>query len=1490
MLKYLKILVKSLLYGMVSVFLLVFMLILLLRVPANQTLLAKYFSPKIEQAIGYPLRLERMQLKFFDEVSVWNLEVRDPWGKQMIHIDRLDVNFNLSELLLGGSTPTMEYARLIRPKVHLIFEKKDGKMNMDEFIQRLSAWLSGPNINPNAPSSMFTIREAQIQEGQFRLDDERLPSQASADHFDLSHFGLQGLNTNIHQFQVQGDSIWLKTDGLRAKDPLSKFEIKSLNTQFFICNTQMRFDDLSLYFNDSWLGNRMVMDYANPAALSRWNQAVRMRINFENARIQAQDLACFVGSIRAYPGMYRLKGALLGKVEDFQLKDFELGFGKSSLLKGEFSFKGLPAVAKTQMNFSMKESLFVPADLAIFISQGAADNMRILGPVAFSGRFVGDAKRFETSGKLNTGLGYVEAEARMNLQDSMALSSYDGKLALRKFKLGKLLNLEGNLGTVDLKGNLKGSGFSSKSANIDFDGEVSEIQVNKYPYQRISLKGNLQKQLFKGIVAVRDSHLLATMIGEINLRQEKPYYQLNGRVQRADLNYLNIGRDALRISTDFDVDIRMQDLDDLEGRVLMENFLLKKEGKPDLLLKNFQMQSLLLSQQQRRYRLQSDVLSADLEGDFVPSQLLRDLDQLWDEYLLYFESTAAERQFYYTQKSHDLDSKYHADFKVVAHHPAALLSRWMPSAHLSPNTTIAGSVMKGRSYNLSLDAYPDTLVLGAYRFYQTILSFQSSKYLGGPEVSSSLVFQSRKQALNFLTPTENLKLDALWDQDKIDFSMDIKQQGEENTGHLMGVWRFEDKGMSLKFKDSYFRILGQDWYVDPLNRIQIRDRDWKADHLAISSFDQSLSLQGSLSNDSTQVLTLRANRFQLGTLAPLFSIKSQGELNAEIQVKDWYNHSLVDAWLKVDSLRLGRIYMGNIQGLGLYAADAGQMDLNLNMDRQGETVLTMQGQYLPRAEQENLNLDLDLNRTKLNVLEPFLEGVFSKIQGDAVGKLRLGGRLSDPIITGNLLVQDGSMVFDYLNTEFKFSDTLRLLPHALIGRQWLAKDPEGNVARVNTQVNYPKDGDLSLDVRVDLNKFKLLNTQRSPNAIYYGKGYGTGVLKIQGPVQRLLISGDLKTEKGTQLYIPLDRDYGVEEAGDYEFFSKRLQTDLALNNTKASTQSSNSGLQMDLNLGVSPEAYGEVLFDSQTGDAMRVYGKGNVRLSIDAKGKFGMNGDYVMDQGDYTFTLKNIINKKFAIERNSKITWTGDPLDAQVDIKAIYTQYTSLFPILLDTTNKANLPEFKRRYPVDVSISLKNKLLSPDIRFDLGIRDYPKDVNFNGSVTAFSNRIRTDESELTRQVSNVLLFGQLVSPFGASGLSLGNLVGNVTEMLSNQLGNLASRINKDLNVEVSLGAGGLNQVSLNNLQLRASYNINNRLRISRSGGFTDARNQTSPQLLLGDWAMEYFARPDGSLKLKAYNRNIQTTLAGSLNSFQLNQTFGTSLIFQKNFNRLLPKK
>ena len=132
---------------------------------------------------------------------------------------------------------------------------------------------------------------------------------------------------------------------------------------------------------------------------------------------------------------------------------------------------------------------------------------------------------------------------------------------------------------------------------------------------------------------------------------------------------------------------------------------------------------------------------------------------------------------------------------------------------------------------------------------------------------------------------------------------------------------------------------------------------------------------------------------------------------------------------------------------------------------------------------------------------------------------------------------------------------------------------------------------------------------------------------------------------------------------------------------------------------------------------------------------------------------------------------------------------------------------------------------------------------------------------------------------------------SVSELLSNQISRLASNLNEKLDVGVSFGgftSGTQNENLLNNLQLRFSYRLlNDRLRISRDGGFTYGQSQYNAASLLGEWTLEYFITPDGHLRAKVYNRNQQSILSQTSFNSTITTGGGMSLLYTRSFNRAL---
>jgi hypothetical protein len=192
-----------------------------------------------------------------------------------------------------------------------------------------------------------------------------------------------------------------------------------------------------------------------------------------------------------------------------------------------------------------------------------------------------------------------------------------------------------------------------------------------------------------------------------------------------------------------------------------------------------------------------------------------------------------------------------------------------------------------------------------------------------------------------------------------------------------------------------------------------------------------------------------------------------------------------------------------------------------------------------------------------------------------------------------------------------------------------------------------------LDLDIWANKFMIMNTTEAQNSLYYGRAFITGRINIFGYVdQNIQVDASVKTDKSvnirnkkieyTQFNIPLSGPSEVSESTFISFVDKKNPTP----KTKGKDKVDLSGFTLNLDLEMTPDAEIQILFDPKVGDVIKSRGEGNLRMEITSNGKFNMFGDYNITDGEYLFTLQNIINKKFRVEKGSSIKWTGSPYNA----------------------------------------------------------------------------------------------------------------------------------------------------------------------------------------------------------------------------------------------------
>jgi hypothetical protein len=393
---------------------------------------------------------------------------------------------------------------------------------------------------------------------------------------------------------------------------------------------------------------------------------------------------------------------------------------------------------------------------------------------------------------------------------------------------------------------------------------------------------------------------------------------------------------------------------------------------------------------------------------------------------------------------------------------------------------------------------------------------------------------------------------------------------------------------------------------------------------------------------------------------------------------------------------------------------------------------------------------------------------------------------------------------------------------------------------------------LQIDYDVNFNNMLVLNKTNDGKEPFYGKAYGTGRFGIYGFLNNIAMEINVKTEKGTVFTIPLD---GPAEVSDNNFI--RFVTKDTIKKVKEEVK---SGFKLDMNVEATPDAEVQIVLDAKSGDIIKARGKGDIDLKISNLGKFDMFGEYVLSNGEYLFTLENVITKKFEIQKGSTIEWSGSPYAAEIDITANYKQRASIAPLFpYDTTGT-----YKRRVPVDCKLLMRDKLMSPNISFAI---DLP---TLDEATSSKIQSVLTDEAELNRQVFSLLLLKSFVTPLQYSsggGISAGSAVAaNGTEMLSNRLSGLLSGLTKQVDIGVNYRPG--TNTSSDELDVALSKQLlNNRLTIDGNFGFNNNKQQatSSSTGLIGDVNLEYRLTDDGRYRVKGFNRtndNTQTATQG----------------------------
>ncbi len=1327
----------------------------------------------------------------------------------------------------------------------LITYEGETDTNLDVFVAKLD---DNKPRDPDTPPFYLSSSDIAIQNSRFRLIDENQEKSET--------LNFTSLKIDARDFQILGPEVTTEIDGLSLMSKKG-IELTKLATAFKYTKQQMRFDSLNLVTPKSHLIGNLVFDY-NREDLANFLNKVNVSAVFQDSKVSLDEVNILTNQFGQGKEV-QFASTINGVLNDLHVNDLFL-LADNTGIRGDFNFKNL---------FTISEPFIMDAQIknittSYYELRGLMPE--VLGnaiPASFSklGQFTvrGAATITESSVdarvNINSSIGSSYVDLSLTDVNNIDNAGYKGFVSLIDFDLGKFVN-NNKLGVTSLDVNVEGRGFAKERLNTEVIGQVYAINFNNYEYNQLSVSGILKDQLFDGSLVSNDENFNFDFKGLADFGGNVNNFNFTASVGYADLKKLNFIKDSVSIfKGNVNMDVSGSTLDDVVGNISFTNTNYENINNT-YYFEDFNVVSTFQTDSTRTIEINSpDIITGFMKGKFK----VKELDKLVRNSI---------GSIYTNYKPFEISEGQVLDFNFKIYNK--IVDVFFPEVAFDPNTFIRGNIIADE---------------GDFK-----LTFKSPRISAFENVFDSIdvridnknpLFNTYVSVSDVSTVYYNLKDFSLINTtiaDTLFFRTEFKGGSEYDDSYNLNFYHtFNVNNKSvigLKRSDVSFK--GNTWLLnkdgDQKNKVIINrtlDSIQIQEIVMNNNNREQIRLRGEFADSTYKDLQLDFKIVSLDKITPTIdSLKLSGEINGTLNILQKDDIYLPSCNLEISDFGVNEIELGELS-IGIVGnRDLTEYVVNSQISENGMEKFSLLGNFSNRDEIPKADLMANFNNFDLDPFSPLGEGVITNIRGEINGTAQIKGDIRNPDISGILNLNNAGIAIPYLNVDYDFgpNSLVRLYNQTFdfqnIGLTDIAMKTN---ATLNGTIRHQYWDDWSLDLDVDTNnnRFLILNTPFEEEILYYGTGYLNGQGRIFGPTRALSINVSGATAEGTSLKIPLS---DVASVGDYSFINfiekKEIQT-LSVERTLKEYD----GLELRFDLDVTPEAEVEIVVDQKTGSSLKGTGEGILLIEINTNGKFNMFGDFVVVTGTYHYRFGGVIDKSFTVKPGGSIVWEQDPLQAQLNMEAVYSLNANPAP-LLDNAS------YTRRIPTDVVVQLSGELERPTIDFN---------IEFPGTSSIVKSELEYKLQDPTVEERNAFfLLAQGTFVDEGSGLNQQAVTGNLIQTASGLLNQVLGGSNDKFDLGVSYEQGYLDPNDIqteNRIGVTVSTQISDRVLFN--GRFGVPVGGVSETVVAGDVEVQVLLNEEGTLRAKIFNREneIQQFLAD-----RLGYTQGIGLSYEVDFN------
>lgn len=1451
---------------------------LLFEIPAVQNFVAREATEIISRKLGTRISIDRVDIGLFYRVSLDGFYVEDFQRDTLLYAGRLDARIKSLGLFGGGlvfSRAELSDARFC------LRETPDGEMNIKQVVDKLSK------------------KDKARAEGKFRLEIERLETDGldfcmeRLEHrnpsygVDFADMHLIDIRAELKNFTIDGPVI--HTDiGRLAMRERSGFVVEDLAGCLCIANgcIDIREGHIRTAKSNIELPSLSLIGL-DWALYKNFVEEVDITAQVVNTTLSSDDIAYFSPKMKDWHlTLTDVNADVSGPVADMSGSLRSVRTGADTKLSVDFAAQGLPDVGKGHFKADISELTTSAADVdrlaAALTGKNLPDEvLRIAknaGKIGLTGKFDGTLTAFAADAALATEIGGATCLLQVSsLRDGCR--GVLGDVKTSSLQLGELLEND-LLGPLSLNVHVNGE-LSSEHSDAEVSGEILRLGINGYDYDSLRMKGHLVNREFNGLIEARDRNLRFDFRGLLDLNDEqRPRYDFALDLEEANLAALGVNRrDSVSVlAARIAARAVGRTLDDLNGIIFVRDVSYRYNDR------ELAADSVVIvgrnSLSDKFIRLRSDFVDADYEGKTSYKEVFAYLQQRFRDYVPTLDGGPGwQAQHPDTVELADGYSQLTVNVRKIN----PLVNAVSPGLQIADGSQLLLRINPAND-KLSFEAASDYIERG--RMLVTRLNLDA---------------HNRGDSLVFAASTEDLYLNS-FHMSRVGMSGGAKDNKLElitdfadTIGDVSGRIGFRSefargrgpagRQIDLRLTPSYISRGEKTWniYTDGITADTSRIR---IDRFRMVNAGQQLLLDGVVSRRLQDSVQLTLHNFELAPFSQFTSsmgYRVDGRTNGSATMKAVLGAGEVQADIVVDSISINDLAVPSIWLRSQW--DFIQNRAGILVQQRENLDTLVRGFYAPSQKRYYARATLDA--VELSALDPLLKGVVERTGGNADVDIALRGSGKEANLSGQIAVRDFTTTVDFTQVTYTMPRAvIEVKNNHLIAEGVPLYDPEKNEGLFSIDLNLEHLSNIFYSVKVLPKELMVLNTTSKDNDLFYGRIFASGSATIAGSKGGVKMDIVATTEGDSEFYMPLSGQSNAKTA-DFVTFVTPEQIDttdylvrkkLLFQQQGRKKEAAGSTMDITMALNVQDNTAFQLVIDPTVGSALKGRGNGMLNLHINpGNGIFNMYGDYTLIEGSFLFSLQNIITKKFIIESGSMIQWTGEPVDARLDINAVYKLKTSLQPLLNTVTASSDDDQSgsrisDRSVPVDCKIHIGGRLSNPQLDFSVVVP--VTDIETQAAVASVLN---TQEAQAQQFISLVAL--GTFSNSGSANIGASSGVATGLEMLTNQLTNWFST--DDYRIILNYRAGS--EMTGDEVDFGFSTNlINNRLLVEVEGNYIiDNKQAVSNNVsnFMGEAHVTWLIDKSGNLRLKAFTQTIDR-----FDENQGLQETGIGISYKEDFN------